>query len=258
MPRHADNARMLRRLLNAVYAPLAAAILIPVTALVCIVVIAGPTLALRRELGRIGVRLMLASIGVPLRVHGREHLPQSACIVVANHASYLDGLVLTAVLPRHYSFVVQDGAASWPLVGLTLRRMGVIFVNRESAHHGARLTRQLMRRLHHGEPLAIFAEGTFKAHPGLLPFKSGAFLMAARTRTPVVPAGIRGTRRLYGGGRRLPRWSAVDIEFQAPLYAAGTDREAALRLRDVARQRILALCREPDLHLPQSTADAEV
>ncbi|SFF47798.1 1-acyl-sn-glycerol-3-phosphate acyltransferases [Fontimonas thermophila] len=249
---------MLRRLFDALYAPLATLIVVPVTVLVCLIVIAGPTLPIRRELGRAGVRLMLASIGVPLRVRGREHLPQGPCIVVANHASYLDGLVLTAALPRTFSFVVQDGAANWPLIGLTLRRMGVIFVNRASALQSARLTRQLIRRLHDGEPLAIFAEGTFRAEPGLLPFKNGAFLIAARTHTPVVPAGIRGTRRLYGGDRRLPRWSAVEIVFRPPLRATGSDREAALRLRDLTRQHVLALCGEPDRHLAPSAADADL
>ena len=147
---------------------------------------------------RLGVRLMLASIGVPLTVKGREHLPDGACVIVANHASYVDGLVLTAALPRRFNFVVQDGAASWPLVGLTLRRMGVIFVNRDSAHSSAQLTRQLMRRLHHGESLAIFAEGTFKHEPGLLPFKTGAFLMASNQ---VVMEAENANTRTSGGGK---------------------------------------------------------
>lgn len=249
---------MLRKLFDWIYAPVAGVVLVVVATLACVVVIAGPTLAVRRELARLGVRLVLASMGVPLTVRGLQQLPAGACIVVANHASYLDGLVLAAALPRRFSFVVQDGAASWPLVGLTLRRMGAIFVNRASAHSSAQLTRQLMRRLHGGEPLAIFAEGTFKADPGLLPFKSGAFLMAARTGVPVVPVGIRGTRRLLGGGRRLPRWSAVHIELQPPLHADGPGRDAAARLRDRARARVLALCAEPDLHLSQAVADAEV
>ncbi|MFA5938558.1 MAG: lysophospholipid acyltransferase family protein [Sinimarinibacterium sp.] len=248
---------MLKRLFDWLYAPVAGTVFFVSSVVVCTIVIVGPTLAIRRELGRIGVRLMLASIGVPLTVKGREHLPEGACVIVANHASYVDGLVLTAALPRRFNFVVQDGAASWPMIGLTLRRMGVIFVNRESAHSGAQLTRQLMRRLHHGESLAIFAEGTFKQDPGLLPFKTGAFLMAARTGTHVVPAGIRGTRYLYGGGRKLPRWSPVQVEIQSPIAADGKDRDAALRLRDLTRERVLALCREPDLHLPQAIADAE-
>lgn len=247
---------MLKRFFDWLYAPAAAVVLVASSIAVCTLVIIGPTLTIRREVGRACVRVMLAAIGIPLTVKGREHLPAGACIVVANHASYVDGLVLTAALPRRFNFVVQDGAASWPLIGLMLRRMGVIFVNRGSAHSSAQLTRQLMRRLHHGESLAIFAEGTFKHEPGVLPFKTGAFLMAARTGTPVVPAGIRGTRHLYGGGRKLPRWSPVQIEIRAPLAADGKDRDAALRLRDLTRQRVMALCREPDLHLPQAAADA--
>lgn len=236
----------MKRLLGGCYAVVAPLILVPVTFLVCLIVIAGPTLAIRRELGRFGVRLMLTAIGVPLIVRGREHLPTGASIVVANHASYLDGLVLTAALPRRFSFVVQDGAANWPLVGFTLKRMGVIFVNRASAHQSAQLTRQLMRRLQHGEPIAIFPEGTFRPEPGVMRFKDGAFLIAARTGVPVVPAGIRGTRRLYGGGRRLPRWSVVHVDIDAHATAASGGRDAALALRDRMRERVIALCTEPD------------
>ncbi|HEY0973808.1 MAG TPA: lysophospholipid acyltransferase family protein [Solimonas sp.] len=237
---------MIRRLPSALYAWFAAATLSVAFFFVCLAVIITPTLRWRREVGRAGVRLALACVGVRIRVRGLEHLPTGANIVVANHASYLDGLVLTAALPRRYSFVVQDGAAGWPLVGLTIRRMNVIFVNRAEARAGARITRLLMRRLQAQESLTIFAEGTFKPEPGLLPFKNGAFIMAARTGAAVVPAGIRGTRRLYGGGRRLPRWSTVEIEIGQPLQADGPEREDALRLRDAARTRVLALCGEPD------------
>lgn len=247
---------MMRRLLTAIHAPFAALALVLAFVVVCLVVICGPTQTIRRELGRAGVRFALACAGVRIHVSGLQRLPSGANIVVANHASYLDGLVLTAALPRRYSFVVQDGAASWPLVGLTIRRMGVVFVNRAEARAGARITRLLMRRLQREESLAMFAEGTFKPEPGLLPFKNGAFIMAARTGAQVVPVGIRGTRRLYGGGRRLPRWSRVEIEVGTPVRADGSDREAALRLRDAARAQVLGLCGEPDRHAPAT--DPEV
>ena len=237
----------MRRFLDLVYAPLATLVLALFVPVACLAVIAGPTLRLRRETGRVAVRVLLLCIGVPLRVRGLAHLPARTAIVVCNHASYFDGIVMTAVLPRRYSFVVQDGAGRWPLIGLCLRRMGVIFVNRSEARSGARTMRALMRRLLQGESLTVFAEGTFKPQPGLLPFKMGAFLMAARCRTPVVPVAIRGSRRLYGGGRRLPRWSALEIDIAAPLSADGEDRDAALTLRDNTRATILRLCGEPDL-----------
>lgn len=238
---------MLRRLLDLIYAPLAALLLVLVLLLLCPFLILGPTLAIRREIGRAGVRLALLCIGVPIRVHGLSHLPVTPNVVVSNHASYLDGLVLTAALPRRYTFVVQHGAERWPLVGLTVRRMGVSFVNRQEARAGATQTRNLLRALTNGESLAVFAEGTFQAEPGVIGFKTGAFLIAARAGVPVVPAAIRGTRHIYGSGRRLPRWGTIDVHIDAPIAATGNDRPAAVQLRDAARARVLHLVGEPDL-----------
>ncbi|SER21239.1 1-acyl-sn-glycerol-3-phosphate acyltransferases [Solimonas aquatica] len=237
----------MRRLLDCFYAPYAALVLVLLIPPVCLAVILGPTLALRRETGRLAVRLMLLCIGVPLRVRGLQHLPAGSNLVVCNHASYLDGIVLTAVLPRHYSFVVQDGAGRWPLVGQCLSRMGVVFVNRSDSRAGAAATRSLMRKLHAGEALTVFAEGTFEDEAGLLPFKLGAFLMAARCGAPVVPAAIRGSRRLYGGGRKLPRWQPLEIHIAPPLHPeAGDHRTVAVRLRERVREQVLRLCGEPD------------
>lgn len=236
---------MFRRLLDLIYSPLAAAVFLLLLPLVSLVVIVGPTAAIRRETARFGVRLLLGSIGVPLRVRGTEHLPLTPSLVISNHASYLDGLVLTAALPRRYTFLVQDGAADWPLAGLTLKRLGAEFVDRGNARSAAALTRMLIRRLGEGESFVIFPEGTFKAAPGLLPFKNGAFMIAARANVPVVPTGIRGTRRLYGGGRKLPLWSCVEVELQAPLRPDGTVH-AAQHLRRAARSAVLRLCGEHD------------
>jgi 1-acyl-sn-glycerol-3-phosphate acyltransferase len=202
---------------------------------------------MRRWIGRLGVKVAMAAIGQPLRIRGLEHLPAAPSIVVANHASYLDGLVLTAALPSRFNFVVQDGAASWPYIGLVIRRMGVIFVNRTSAREGALQTRQLIRRVQDGESLAVFPEGTFRKEPGLMQFRNGAFLMAAHANVPVVPAAIRGTRRMFGEGAKLPAWSPVTIEIRPPLAPRGsTDRDVVNALRDDARAEVLKICGEPD------------
>src|SRR5581483_5380623 len=235
----------LLRLLYGVYAMLAWFVVVFVV--FCPLIILLPTLDMRRWVGRLGVKVAMAAIGQPLTVRGLEHLPRQPCIVVANHASYLDGLVLTAALPARFNFVVQDSAASWPYVGLVIRRMGVIFVNRMSAREGARQTRQLIRRLQDGESLAVFPEGTFRKEPGLMQFRNGAFLMAAHANVPVVPAAIRGTRGMFGEGAKLPGWSPVTIEIRAPLAARGsTDRDVVNALRDDARAQVLQICGEPD------------
>lgn len=245
---------MLRLLLSRLYSFYAFAIfVVAIFILFCPLIILGPTLSIRRAIGRFGVKATLALMGVPFRVQGLERLPPGACIAVANHASYIDGLVLTAALPARYTFVVQDGAASWPFVGLVIKRMGVAFVSRTSAREGALQTRALIRRLQEGDSLTIFAEGTFQEDPGLLPFKNGAFLMAARAGVPVTPVGIRGTRQLFGGHSLLLHWSRVEIEIGTPLAPTGTEKEAALRLRDAVRAEVLKLCGEPDAATSKNT-----
>lgn len=210
--------------------------------LFCPLIILGPTLAIRRAIGRAGVKIAMAACFAPVRVRGLRRLPAGPCVVVSNHASYLDGLVLTAALPSRFTFVVQDGAEKWPYIGLVIRRMGVRFVNRSSAKAAAAQTRSLIRRLQQGESLAVFAEGTFKPEPGLLPFRKGAFLMAARAGVPVVPVAIRGTRRFLGEGRYWLRHSRIVIKV-LPTLPANSDADA---LRDEARRAVLNACGEPD------------
>lgn len=237
----------MRRALQTLYGIYAAAILLGlVLVLLAPVMMVLPTLRLRRRAGRIGMRVGMALAGLPFRVRGIRHLPAVPCIVVSNHASYLDGLLMTAALPEHFTFVVQHGAARWPWFGLVIRRMGVTFVNRSDSRQGARQTRGLIRRLAEGESLAVFPEGGFARPPGLRPFRKGAFMIAAHANAPVVPAVIRGTRAILGEGQRLPRWGRVEIELFAPLAPQGDHRHAVAELRDRARAVVLRHCGEPD------------
>lgn len=236
----------MRRLLQPVYGVYSALAVLAAVLLFTIPVLFSPTLALRRWFGRMCVRVAMVFALIPVRIRGLEHLPEGACIVVSNHASYLDGPLLTAALPGRFTFVVQHGAASWPFFGRVIRRMGVTFVDRGVARTGAAQTRHLIRRIEQGQSLTIFPEGTFEEAPGLLPFRRGAFLMAAHAGVPVVPAVISGSRALFRDRSYLLRWSAVEIEFFAPVRGNGDPRHAAPEMRDAARAVVLAHCGEPD------------
>lgn len=239
---------MTGRLLRPIYGIYASLMAIFVIFVVfCPFIIIAPTLALRREIGRLCVRTTLLLIFVPVRVHGLERLPKGNCVVVANHSSYLDGLVLTAALPRRFTFMVKDDAARWPYVGLVISRMGVRFVNRVSKREGAAQMRELIHDLEGNMSLAVFAEGTFKKRTGVLPFKKGAFTIAAKAGVPVVPVALRGTRRLWGPDSRLIAWSAVDVDIMTPLEPRDASSISVTTLRDTARNRILAATGEPDL-----------
>ncbi|HEY5762372.1 MAG TPA: 1-acyl-sn-glycerol-3-phosphate acyltransferase, partial [Rhodocyclaceae bacterium] len=214
---------------------------------VWLTIIAAPAVCQRRAVARAGARLALLATGISPRVEGLEHLAGDApAVIVANHASYLDGLLLTAVLPPRFAFVAKQELLGHPLSGTPLRRLGAAFVERFDAARGIEDTQAIEARLAAGDSLAFFAEGTFRRAPGLLPFRMGAFVLAARTRTAVVPVTLRGTRRVLPDTNRWPRFAALSVTIHAPIRPAGSDWEAALALRDGARRVILAQVGEAD------------
>jgi 1-acyl-sn-glycerol-3-phosphate acyltransferase len=163
---------------------------------------------------------------------------------VANHASYVDGPLLFASLPPRFGFVIKKEASRAPLLGVLLERLGHHFVERSNRHEGAGDARRILRALEKGEAAAFFPEGTFNPGSGIARFHGGAFALAARTGLPVAPVAIRGTRQVLGGGRLLPRWGRIEVEVLEPLPPESGAGDAAVRLRDGARERIATAARE--------------
>jgi 1-acyl-sn-glycerol-3-phosphate acyltransferase len=231
--------------LRLVWAAWALFLVVPVVLFAAAPILLLPGLATRRRAAAVACRVYFALCGMPVRVVGLERLPPGACVIVANHASYVDGPLLFALLPPRFGFVIKKEASRAPLLGLLLRRLGHHFVERTNRHEGANDARRILRALEQGEAAAFFPEGTFHPHPGLVRFHGGAFALASRTGLPVAPVAIRGTRRVFGGGRALPCWGRVEVEVLDPLPAETGAGDAASRLRDAARERIAAATGEP-------------
>jgi 1-acyl-sn-glycerol-3-phosphate acyltransferase len=207
-----------------------------------------PGLRRRRGVARTMSRLLLRFAGMRLVVKNLERVPVGQCVVVANHASYLDGVVMTAALPPRFGFVIKREMANVPLAGALLRRLGSEFVERFNRNRGGVDARRVLRNAVNGNSLVFFPEGTFEARPGLGKFHAGAFTIAARAGCPVVPAVVRGTRRAFPPKKAWPHPARIEIEFLEPIVAqADTPDAMALELRDRARVAILEELREPDL-----------
>jgi 1-acyl-sn-glycerol-3-phosphate acyltransferase len=202
------------------------------------------------------VRIVARCAAIPVQVQGLENLPpkEIPCVLVSNHASYLDSLILVGVLPRCYSFVAKTELQGNFFLRFLLPRIGTEFVERFDQQKGREHTRWLIERGRAGRSLLFFAEGTFMRMPGLLPFRLGAFETAVAGNLPVVPVTIRGTRSIMRGNSWFPRRGAVNVLIGNPLQPkdllakANDDRwKTTLMLRDLIRTWILRHCGEPDL-----------
>ena len=192
-------------------------------------------------------RLALWLSRTPRDVSGAENLPGDDGVIVVNHSNYFDVVALTAAIPGACCFVAKQELSTQFFSGTFLRRLGAIFVDRFELQTGVEDTNRVLEAARAGSRVVAFPEGTLHRMPGLLPFKLGAFLVAARAEAPVVPVAVRGTRSILRSDQWFPRAGRIRVQIGKPIQATGTDWSAAIYLRDRARAEILWMCGEPDL-----------
>lgn len=238
---------MLQRLILALYGLYALGVLLTVVLLVTIMLIFVPGLQRRRRMAQFGARAAFRLAAIPICIHGTAAL-EHPCVVVANHASYLDGMVLFAVLPADFRFVIKREMTRVPVASLLLRRLGMHFVERFDSARGAVDARRIIRDAVQGQRLAAFPEGTFNKQPGLGRFHGGVFRAAVASGLAVVPVTISGTRSILPDGRRLPVPGRITIDIHAAI-AVDTNggRAEVQRVSAASRQAILQTLGEPDL-----------
>ncbi len=175
----------------------------------------------RRAVASACSRAFFRGARIPFTVQGLERLPQTPCVVVANHASYIDGVVAAAALPPDFAFVIKKEMVRVPLAGMLLRRLGSEFVERFDRHKGASDARRMLRLAATGQSMVFFPEGTFDERRQISRFLGGAFTTAERSNMPVVAVAIHGTREVMPPGSIALHRRAIRVEILATLDASG-------------------------------------
>ena len=220
---------------------------VPVAA-TCLII---PGLARRRAMARWGAATVFRLIGSKIAVRGDPLTANDVAIVVANHQSYLDGIILTAILPPQYTFLIKREMVQVPIAGFMLSRLGSEFVDRTSANQRHRSARRLLQAAQHGQALAVFPEGTFDEMPGLKRFHLGAFRAARKAGATIAPIVISGARSKLPSETWLPRPGPLSVEFCRRISSA--DYANDVELMRATRAALLERLAEPDLDPPEAT-----
>ena len=202
---------------------------------------------LRHRLTANASRLIFILGGFPAEIVGRKNIPDGHAVVVANHASFVDGFLLKGYLPARFSFVIKGEMRDIPIAHFLLRRSGSNFVERHEASGSTRDARKIVKAAQEGRSLAFFAEGTFYQEPGVHRFRPGAFVAAIHGSLPVVPVAISGTRKIMPADRLWPWPARPRVEILPPIYPGDPLFENHRELAEAARQAILTVLDEPDL-----------
>lgn len=199
-----------------------------------------------RRLARSFSRAIFRLAGMPVSAIGLERLPAGPHVLIANHASFLDPLLLIALLPADpgYAYTTRRQyriqALLWPI----LRSVGTLILRPHAESRHTVNLGILEAALAHGENLVVFPEGEFRREPGLRHFHTGAFVTAAEAGVPLVVAGLRGTRAALPVFSWCPKRRPLTLEIGPVLHAHGRDAEAAHALAAAARDAMAPLVGE--------------
>ena len=172
----------------------------------------------RRGAIRAWSRRMLGATRTRLQVLGQPH--EGACLMAANHVSWLDIMALNAAHPTR--FVSKAEVRHWPVLGTLVAGAGTLFIERERARDAMRVMHDMAQCLRNGEQVSVFPEGTTSDGTHVLPLHANLFQAALSADTPVQPVLLRYVDDATGAPSRAPAYVGDDTVMDTlRLIAAG-------------------------------------
>jgi 1-acyl-sn-glycerol-3-phosphate acyltransferase len=177
-----------------------------------------------------GARNWLRLSGVKIRVRGKEHLdPNQTYVFISNHRSYLDTATLFYYTGRRLGVLAKKELLNVPILGQGMGFVNVMAIDRSNRERARQTVEAATARIRSGRSFGVFAEGT-RAKPGeFLPFKKGAFYMAAEAGVPIVPVAMKNTDYLMGKGTGEARRGTIEMVMLPPVATAGYSSDEDVR-----------------------------
>ena len=166
------------------------------------------------------------------RVEGREHIKHIAVsqpvLIVSNHLSWYDPLLLGLVFPRRVWFFTKAEAFRWPIAGWLIRSTRQIAVHRGEGDRVA--LERAVAYLRENKALVVFPEGTVERQEQMIAAHPGVAVIAIRANALVVPVALSGTRRILRshGGWRPQICMRIGMPY-IPALSEGTPRKAGMQ-----------------------------
>lgn len=187
---------------------------------------------------------------IPITIMGKENMPQNLpTIFVANHASYIDSILLLGLLPAGTLFVAKKELLQAPIIRTFIKKLRFLTVDRLDFSQSLVDMKHIEQCIKNKSSILIFPEGTFTYATGLRRFKLGAFNLSVETGLPICPIAIQGSRSILRGDNRLLQPGSIKITLGKPITPLEKNWNEVVRLHLLARNEIAMHCGELVLDL---------
>jgi 1-acyl-sn-glycerol-3-phosphate acyltransferase len=191
-------------------------------------------------IGKGAIRLGQKILGMRLEVSGLETIDKKTSYVfMCNHLSAVDGPLLFMVIPQSIRVILKKEAFRIPVIGLAMRLVGFIPVDRKGLRGGKKSIDRATRTIEEkGYSFLIFPEGTRSRDGKLQLFKRGGFFLALNSQVPVAPVSIQGTFELMPKKSFFIKKGNVRVVFHPVVPVQEFNRDTLPRLMDRVRDAV--------------------
>jgi 1-acyl-sn-glycerol-3-phosphate acyltransferase len=192
-------------------------------------------------LAKIWCKLIVWTCGIDVEVKGLEHVqPGRSYIIISNHLSNFDIWCTIACLPMNIRFVAKKELLRVPVFGQALALSDHIIIDRQRPESAIEAINAAVEKAPQGISILFYAEGTRSRDGKIHEFKKGGVTLALRTRLPIVPLSVSGTRKFLPRGCAVIRPGGdVRMVLEAPVETTGLSLDERDRLNEQVRNVIV-------------------
>lgn len=184
-------------------------------------------------------RLMILGTGSKVEVVGKENLPPGSVVVMGNHQSAFDIMLMLGYIDKPLAFIAKKETAKYPIVSSWMRHLGCLFLDRRDVRQAVKVIAQGVDLLKNGASMVIFPEGTRSRGDDILPFKKGSLKLALRSQVPIVPVSISGTYMIFEANNNRVTPAKVRLVIHPPVPTDGSAGDDTTTVSEAVRQHII-------------------
>lgn len=184
---------------------------------------------------RLWGKVALIVNGVNVKVEGLENLKgKGPYIFMSNHQGSYDIFALLSHLPYQFKWLAKKELFSIPFFGWTMAAAGYISIDREGSRETVRAMNEASKKIQNGMSIVIFPEGSRSSNGSIQNFKKGGFTLAVKSKIPIVPISIAGSREIMPKGGLKTSSGEIRIMIGSPIET----KDYSIREKNILMEKV--------------------